>query len=34
MFTKQFGGSDLVSLGLSRGSPWEIAAFTGGGLLW
>ena len=28
--TKQFVGSDSVI----RRSPWEIAAFTGGGLLW
>ena len=28
--TKQFVGSDSVSLWLSRESSWEIAAFTGG----
>ena len=32
--TKQFVGSDSVSLWLSRESPWEIAALTGGDLVW
>ena len=30
----QFVGSDSVSLRLSGRWPWEIAALTGGGLLW
>ena len=32
--TKQFVGSDSMSIWLPRESPWEIAALTGGGLVW